>query len=293
MPTETTPAPTAPAESKNISTNVLASIRKLTETQKLHLPAGYSPENALKEAWLILQDLKDRNQKLVLQSCTPASITHALLDMVYQGLNPMKKQCYFIPYGNSLTCQRSYFGDMALAEMVKPGIEFYFDVVREGEELTWTKKLGKSFDLEHTGQGTATLNNPIKVAYCGYTLNGEDMGAQVMTIEQIKQSWTMSKTYQEKGNGTHNRFESEMALRTVIRKCCKAIINASSDLQLLAAVKRSENNAIDAEFTEEVLMNANQEVISMEEPPAVQTPATEQAPATEVQAPQGEAGPGY
>jgi recombination protein RecT len=259
---------TAPesTDSKNISTNVLTSISRLTKEHKLFLPADYSPENALKAAWLILQDLKGRDSKPVLQSCSPASITHALLDMVYQGLNPSKTQCYFIPYGASLTCQRSYFGDMALAERVKPGIEFYWDVVREGEDLTWTKKLGKSFDLEHTGQGIGTLNNSIKAAYCGYILDGKDMGAVVMSIEQIKQAWSMSKTYQEKGNGTHNKFEPAMALRTVIRKCCKPIINSSTDRELLAAVARSENNALEAEFTEEIAQNANQEVLTIDEP---------------------------
>jgi recombination protein RecT len=38
----------------------------------------------------------------VLQACTRDSIANALLDMAVQGLNPAKKQGYFIAYGKQL-----------------------------------------------------------------------------------------------------------------------------------------------------------------------------------------------
>ncbi|MCG3082651.1 recombinase RecT, partial [Pseudomonas aeruginosa] len=43
-------------------------------------------------------------------SCNDTSKPNALLDMVTQGLNPAKNQCYFIPYGNKMQLQRSYHG---------------------------------------------------------------------------------------------------------------------------------------------------------------------------------------
>jgi recombination protein RecT len=97
---------------------VAAKVKQFQENGELHFPANYSPENAMKSAWLILQTIKDRNQKPALEVCTRDSVANALLDMVVQGLNPAKKQCYFIVYGNQLVCQRSYFGTMAVTKRV-------------------------------------------------------------------------------------------------------------------------------------------------------------------------------
>ncbi len=72
----------------------------------------------MKSAWLILQAAVDKDKKPVLEVCSKNSIANALLDMVVQGLNPAKKQCYFIAYGNGLACQRSYFGTMAVTKQV-------------------------------------------------------------------------------------------------------------------------------------------------------------------------------
>ena len=102
---------------------VAAKVRKFQENGELHFPANYSPENAMKSAWLCIQETKDRNSRPALEVCTKSSIANALLNMVVQGLNPAKKQCYFIVYGNQLTLQRSYFGAIHIAKTVDPSIE--------------------------------------------------------------------------------------------------------------------------------------------------------------------------
>ncbi|CAC6131684.1 recombinase%2C phage RecT family protein [Staphylococcus aureus] len=80
-------------QEKNVSDNVLNKVRVLESQGNLELPNDYSPSNAMKQAWLqISQDNK-------LMSCNDTSKANALLDMVTQGLNPAKNQCYFIPYG--------------------------------------------------------------------------------------------------------------------------------------------------------------------------------------------------
>jgi len=81
---------------KNVADFVLSKIQKLQSNGEIYFPNNYSPENALKSAWLKLQETKDKNDKPVLQSCTQISIANALLNMVVQGLNPMKNQCYFL-----------------------------------------------------------------------------------------------------------------------------------------------------------------------------------------------------
>jgi len=106
----------------------IAKIKALENEENLHLPPTYSAVNALNSAWLVLQEVQDRDKNLVLYSCTKSSIINSLLNMVVMGLNPMKQQGYFIAYGKSLSFQRSYHGAKAVAMMVSPDIK---DIVAE------------------------------------------------------------------------------------------------------------------------------------------------------------------
>ena len=118
---------------KNITDFVLEKVQKFESNGQIFFPENYSPENALKSAWLKLQEIKDKNSRLALQVCTKPSIANALFNMVIQGLNPAKNQCYFIPYGDQLTLMRSYFGTIAVAKQ--------FGEIKElGKSVIITKK---------------------------------------------------------------------------------------------------------------------------------------------------------
>jgi len=69
------------AKPYDIITNVAITLRKFTEDKELLLPDDYSIENALKSAWLILQETVDKDKKPVLEVCSRASIANGLLDM--------------------------------------------------------------------------------------------------------------------------------------------------------------------------------------------------------------------
>ncbi len=99
---------------KTVTTAVSTDVRGFLAHGSLQLPANYSVENALKSAALSLPTVKN------FQNCTQEAIKSALLSMCVQGLNPDKKQCYFIAYGETLACQRSYLGDVAVAKRVDP-----------------------------------------------------------------------------------------------------------------------------------------------------------------------------
>ena len=94
----------------NIVEKVEKRIDELTDKRELELPPNYSASNALRTAWLKLQEIKDRKGNNVLDSCSDSSIGDALFKMVTMGLNPSKDQCYFIAYGPKLFCQPGYFG---------------------------------------------------------------------------------------------------------------------------------------------------------------------------------------
>lgn len=220
---------------------VAAKVEEFIKNGELDMPKNYSVDNALKAAWLVLQTVEDKDHNKVLISCTRDSIANSLLDMIVQGLNPIKKQCYFISYGKTLTCQRSYFGSMAVAQMVNPKIaEFAYAVVYKGDTFQYGIKNGKKFIIEHTQSIDDVDKEKIVAAYCiAQDKNGDPLRTEIMTLDEIKQAWKMSKLNPFDDNGglrassTHGKFTADMALKTVINKCCKAIINASSDNSLL------------------------------------------------------------
>lgn len=130
---------------------VTARVREFQNKGELYFPSNYIPENALKSAWLTIQETEDKNKKPALEVCTKESIANALLSMVIQGLNPDKKQCYFIVYGNKLQLQRSYFGSMAVAKSVDIYIEdIYGMVIYGGDEFEYEISKGKKIVTKHT-----------------------------------------------------------------------------------------------------------------------------------------------
>ena len=71
-------------------------IKELQETGDIDLPEDYSVGNALKSAWLTLQETQDKSKNPVLETCSRTSIQNALFDTVVQGMNPAKDQIYYI-----------------------------------------------------------------------------------------------------------------------------------------------------------------------------------------------------
>lgn len=266
-----TPAPTGMRAAtqleivkKSVVDVVKSKVNEFISSGELFLPKNYSPDNAMKAAWLILQSTVDKDGRPALEVCTRDSIANALLDMVVQGLNPLKKQNYFIAYGKTLTCQRSYFGSMAVAQMVEPRIsEFAFAVVYEGDTFKYGIKNGKKFVTDHEQDIQNVDKKKILAAYCiALDKDGNPFRTEIMTIDEIKQAWKQSKMnpIDDKGNvkegSTHGKFSADMSLKTVISKCCKAIINASSDNALLLdKINRNEDladrAAVEAEISEE------------------------------------------
>ena len=88
------------AVEKSVVDIVSEKVNEFLKSGQLDLPKNYSLDNALKSAYLTLNTVEDKDHKKVMEDgrlsgvCTKASIANAVLDMVVQGLNPGKKQCY-------------------------------------------------------------------------------------------------------------------------------------------------------------------------------------------------------
>lgn len=268
------PPTTALAITKDATVNaVMAKITALQEGRQLKFPPGYSPENALMAAYLVLQTVMTPDKKPVLEVCTKDSITNSLLEMVVQGLTPAKKQIYFIPYALVLTCQRSYFGTTAVVKRVTKAADVYAEVVYEGETFEFEIRGGNTFVTLHKRTLAGIDKTKIVAAYCVIVLPGKDPYTQIMNLAQIHESWKMARPgpFDEKGQikpGTpHARFPEEMCKRTVLGRTAKLLINSSDDSSLdllLEVMAASEDRADEAAFALEVKEEASGETIDAE-----------------------------
>ncbi|MEW4368593.1 recombinase RecT [Paenibacillus kandeliae] len=243
---------------------VAAKVKEFQERGELHFPANYSPENAMKSAWLMLQGVKDRSSRPALEVCTKDSIANSLLDMVVQGLNPSKKQGYFIVYGTSLTFQRSYFGTMAVTKQVTNASDIDAQLIYKGDEFEFEIERGRKKILKHKSSFGNISDSNIIGAYC--TISWEDGRefSEVMTMEDIQKSWKKSKQAPDKEGSTHQEFTGEMAKRTVINRTCKAYINTSNDSSVIMQHFNRQDDAIaEAEMQVEIEENANGKIIDM------------------------------
>lgn len=254
-------------EERNITDNVLNKIHKFQNNGQIYFPNNYSPENALKSAWLKLQEVKDKNGKLALETCTQASIANALLNMVIQGLNPMKNQCYFIPFGNQLTLMRSYFGSIAVAKQFGEIKDITAEVIYEGDKVETEIKRGKTTILSHTRSFENINKAKIIGAYATILYNNDIEESLIMTIEQIRTSWKKSKLNPDSKDSTHSQFTEDMCKRTVINKICKYYINTKDDSNLnmiKMAFETSDEELKESEVEYEIEENANKEMIDIE-----------------------------
>lgn len=263
-------------------------VRALQESRQLHLPANYSAENAMKSAWLILQSTLDKDKRPALQVCSRDSIANSLLDMVVQGLNPAKKQGYFIVYGNQLVFQRSYFGTMAVAKRVA-GVDVFAQVVYGGDEFEYAIERGRKRVVQHVQRIENVRGDNITAAYCTLSWPDGREQTEIMTWDQIQRAWTKSRQNPNSEGSVHRTFPDQMVLKTVINRTCKPVINASSDDHLfLTHFNRTDEEVAEIEFAEEAAEQANGEVIDVEPPVA---PAPAQQPATPPTQPQQAAAP--
>ena len=246
---------------------VAEKVRSFQERGEIHFPANYSPENAMKSAWLMLQTVQTIDKKPVLEACTKDSIANALLDMVVQGLNPAKKQGYFIPYGKTLTFQRSYFGTMAVTKNVTGAEDIDAQVIYQDDEFDFEVVRGRKRITKHKSSFGNIDDEKIAGAYCTIFFADGTEYTEIMTLKEIKKSWSKSKQSPDKEGSTHNQFPGEMAKRTVINRACKAYMNSSDDSSLIMHHFNRQDEAItEAEVEAEIADQANSEVIDIDPP---------------------------
>lgn len=251
-------------EEKQITDIVFNKVVNLESKGAIDFPNNYSVGNALKSAYLILQEAKTSEKKPVLQACTQESIANTLLDMVVQGLNPAKQQCYFIPYGNQLTLSRSYLGTIALTKRLK-GVKdvvgypvYKNDVLDIGFDILTGKTKINEFkpSLEHKAQD---LMGAIGIIVG----EKEPLYIEYMNMDQIKKAWEQGRM---KGkSGAHINFADQMAIKTVINRICKRYVNTADDSDKIADLINQSVEEVDNALEIEMAENANVKELPLDE----------------------------
>lgn len=242
--------------------SVLTKVDQFTKEGGLKLPDSYSAENALRSAFLILQETVDMAKRPALEVCSKESIANALLDTVLQGLSPSKKQCYYIVYGNKLVMQRSYMGTMAVGKRVANIKEIVAIAIYEGDvfEYGFDFKTGRKNIVKHEQKFENINPQKVKGAYAIAVFNDETTDAEVMNMIQIRSAWAMGKA---KGTSpAHINFPDEMAKKTVVSRLLKTKIGSSDDSDLFEEIEITDTTA--AYVENEVKEKANKETLDID-----------------------------
>jgi recombination protein RecT len=275
-----------------LADTVLKKIQAFKKDGKLLIPDNYVAENAMNAAWLQLLETVDKNKRPVLEACTKATIANSLFNMVIQGLNPVKQQCYFIAYGTALTMMPSYLGNISMALRVDGDLKkIVAVVVYAGDKLEYEYVLGEVVFHEHRQILSNVDRTKIDAAYAlAITHDDKVKYTDLMSFDDIKQSWKQSRNYpfDNKGNlkpdSTHGKFTAKMSERTVINRLCKRIIGSSDDTNLVkhaAKIVDEENVKLIAQQEVDELANTG-DIVDIQTAAEAEAP---EGPPQEVQAP--------
>lgn len=177
------------------------------------------------------------------QRCTIESKYKAILTMVTLGLNPLKGQCYLIPYGNQLQLQMDYSGAIMVAKREDKRIHsINSKVVREGDQFD-IDTINGVYHFKHKPT-IQSLNGEIIAAYAvAVDADGKVIDSDIMTMDDIKTTWKNTNT-RHKGEpvvradgsihpgSNHGKWPEKMTTKTVIKRLCTGIIKSSPSAEI-------------------------------------------------------------
>lgn len=263
---------------KRIISQAISQYTEMIENKVFDLPENYSYKNAIQQTRYLLTKPAEsgKNQgKAIVDFCTPQSILQSVMEMAQKGLNPDKKQCYFIPYGNTCTLSVSYQGNVALAKRNGEDIgETYGYAVYKNDEfeLEFNIKKGVFEIKKYVPKVAEWKKSDIVGAFAIITdKKGEVKYTEYMTMEQIKSAWAMGAA---KGNSpAHRNFPDQQAIKSVKSRAVKSFVNTADDSEIV----NNESQSIaytDKSFNNELENKANKlelEVNNFEEIPEIES----------------------
>ena len=232
-------------------------VSQLQEKQKygLTFPKDYNYSNELMGAYLILKETQDANKKPVLESCSQVSIANTLMDMVTLGVSMQKKQCYPVAYGGKLQCQISVYGNTCIAR--RYGLKNIDAMcIYEGDTFDYHIENARIVVDSHKQDFLHLNKDKIIGAYAIVTMEDGSQYVELMNMDMIKQAWKQGFGYKDGGNGTHQKFTDQMAMKTVKNRALKYIIRTYGT----QAVSDAYDNFEETETDDRVAMDVKHDI---------------------------------
>lgn len=178
------------------------------------LPKDLNKERFVQNCMSVLEDKPELKQANKLQ------LMLGFLKGAYLGLDFMNKECYLIPYGNSVQFQTDYKGEKKFVKnySIRPIKDIYAKVVREGD-----------FFEERILDGQPTVdfkplpfnNGKIIGAFAVVLYADGGMEYETMSTEDIN---SVRNNYSKASQSKAWKYSfDEMAKKTVLRRLCKHI----------------------------------------------------------------------
>lgn len=229
------------------------------------LPKDFNKERFVQNALTVI------NEKPELAKINKAQLQMGLLKGAFLGLDFFNKECYLIPYGNSVQFQTDYKGEIKFTKRysIRPIKDIYAKVVREGDSFE-EKIIDGQQSISFTPK--AFNNGEIMGAFAVVLFEDGGMQYETMSVDDIQNVRT---NYSKASNSKawKNSFD-EMAKKVVLRRLCKHI---DCDFESVEARKAWEDGSVsdfptvEKERSEEVV-----DVFSSAEPvDVIDTTATE------------------
>lgn len=236
-------------------------LNTLVEQNINAIPEGFNKNRFIQNSLVVLKDTKG------IENCEPSSIARTLLKGAFLGLDFFQKECYAIPYGNSLQFQTDYKGETKMAKKysIRPIKDIYAKVVREGDLFEEEIKEGQQIV---NFKPISFNNNPIIGAFAVVLYQDGGMEYETMSTEQIE---GIRNNFSKMKNGLMwTKTPEEAYKKTVLRRLTKKIekdfvsieqsktYEESSDMQFKeeneikeAVNPFEENEIVDVPFSEE------------------------------------------
>lgn len=178
------------------------------------LPKNFNRERFVQNCLTVM------NENSGLAKINKAEVIQGLCKAAFLGLDFMNKECYLIPYGNSVQFQTDYKGEKKFVKnySIRPIKDIYAKVVREGDFFEERILDGQpSVDFKPL----AFNNGKIIGAFAVVLYVDGGMEYETMSTEDIN---SVRNNYSKASQSKAWKYSfDEMAKKTVLRRLCKHI----------------------------------------------------------------------